>query len=188
MSTVNFKKSEYITLAIKPLDAKIYITDPHFIEWAENIVMDDHGNSTVEALAWDTIYRDYERIRDLAKTIIDDYDLNLYELHVIPGYEESLSIDIENNLPAHFDTYKDKQAAQKEVTRLKKCLVELVNECGFLECFPYWCTGYSSKKETLQGIDHAIKLIRKEIEITETERQVNKRLLKGTKKYDYSRN
>lgn len=93
----------------------------------------------------------------------------------MPGYEEGYSINIECCLPGHFDTYKDKKEAQKEVTQVKECLIRLVKEAGFCECFPSWSTGYSDVKESIQGINEAIKLMRKEIELTETERQLNKR-------------
>lgn len=175
MGSINYHTSEYITLAIKPLEIDEVLQDPYFVEWAESIEMSFTGSNTVEALAMDRIYNDYQDIYNTAKNIIDEYNFEWYELHILPGYEEGYSIDVECCLPSHFDTCKDKKEAQKEVTQVKECLIRLVKEACFCECFPSWSTDYSEEKDTIKGINAAIKLMRKEISITETERQWNKR-------------
>lgn len=175
MGSINYHTSEYITLAVRPLEIDEVLQDPYFREWAENVGMSFTGSNTMGALAIDWIYNDYQNIHNTAKNIIDDYGFEWYELHLLPGYEEGYSIDIECCLPGHFDTYKDKKEAQKEVTQVKECLIRLVKEAGFCECFPSWSTDYSDVKDTIKGINAAIKLMRKEITITETERQLNKR-------------
>lgn len=175
MGSINYHTSEYITLAVKPLEIEEVLQDPYFVEWADSIVRSWTGSATLEALAVDRIYNDYQDIYNTAKNIINDYDFEWYELHILPGYEEGYSIDVECCLPGHFDTYKDKKEAQKEVTQVKECLIRLVKEACFCECFPSWSTGYSDVKDTIKGINKAIKLMRKEIELTETERQLNKR-------------
>lgn len=175
MGSINYHTSEYITLAVKPLEIEEVLQDPYFFEWADSIVRSWTGSATLEALAVDRIYNDYQDIYNTAKNIIGDYDFERYELHTLPGYEEGYSIDVECCLPGHFDTYQHKKEAQKEVTQVKECLIRLVKECGFRECFPSWSTSYSDEKDTIKGINEAIKLMRKEIAITETERQLNKR-------------
>ena len=175
MGSINYHTSEYITLAIKPLEIDGVLQDPYFVEWADSIAQSWTSSATLEALAIDWIYNDYQDIYNTAKNIIDEYDFERYELHILPGYEEGYSINIECCLPGHFDTYKDKKEAQKEVTQVKECLIRLVKGAGFCECFPSWSTGYSDVKDTIKGINGAIKLMRKEIAITETERQLNKR-------------
>lgn len=175
MSTINYHTSEYITLAVKPLELDTILQDPYFKEWAESIEMSFTGSNTIEALAMDQIYNDYQDIYSAAKSIIDEYNFEWYKLHILPGYHDGYSIDIENCLPCHFDTYQDKQEAQKEVTQLKKCLIRLVKEACFSECFPSWFVDYKDENESIQGINEAIKLMRKEIKITDTERQWNKR-------------
>lgn len=45
---------------------------------------------------------------------------------------------------------------------------------GLVECFPGWCTGYSSYTETLQAIKTAIKAMRDELKSIPTVAQYEK--------------
>lgn len=164
MGSINYHTSEYITLAVKPLEIDEVLQDPYFVEWAESVEMSFTGSNTLEALAVDRIYNDYQDIYNTAKNIIDNYDFEWYELHVLPGYEEGYSINIECCLPGHFDTYQHKKEAQKEVTQVKECLIRLVKECGFRECFPSWSTSYSDVKGTIKALMRLLSLCAKRLQ------------------------
>ena len=77
---------------------------------------------------------------------------------------------IESNFPVAFDGWEDKQAAQREITSLKKCLLECAG-VGLVQCSPGWCTGYNDYKGTCEAIAAATKVMRDEVKNTPTWKQ-----------------
>lgn len=75
-----------------------------------------------------------------------------------------------SNFPIAFDNWEDRKAAQREITQIKKCLIELAG-VGLVACFPGWCTGYLDYKGTMQRINEAIKEMREEVKATPPWRQ-----------------
>ena len=84
-----------------------------------------------------------------------------------PGYYEGFTLDIENNFSVAFDGWKDKRAAQREITILKKCLIECAG-AGMVQCSPGWCTGYNDYEGTCEAIGAAIKDMREDVKNTPT--------------------
>ena len=107
------------------------------------------------------------------QAILDKY--NFYTFHVVlkNGYYEGFYIDIETNFPIYFNDYIEKEEAQKEVTQLKLSLIECTDFC-VVECSPGWCTGYSTREETIAAIKKAAIEMRNEIHGTPTYRQFEK--------------
>ena len=141
MGTINYKTSDYITLGYN----------------CNNIDYEDD------------FYHEF--ISDLYEQI--KYRLNqeyFYYFHVTlePGYYEGYSINIEFNYPVCFDNWEEKQAAQKEITEIKKFLLECISDFECVACYPGWCTGYADYKETLEELNAATCLMREKVKSTPT--------------------
>ena len=79
----------------------------------------------------------------------------------------NIDLDIESNYGLCYDSSEDKHEAQKEITQIKRFLLECV-DAGCVQCFPGWCTGYASEERTLAGINEAVKAMREEVRLTPT--------------------
>lgn len=140
MGAFNYKKDDYITLAIMPYD--------HCAE-----------QNNDEDPDWDCSYRDDEINFN---SIYKDYDFEYFNFELIPGYHEGLQLVIENNLPSEFNDSRQKREAQKEITKVKEMLIRLAG-CGFSACEPGWCSSYSNYTETVEKIKKAVKAMRNEV-------------------------
>jgi hypothetical protein len=87
---------------------------------------------------------------------------------VEPGYYEGFSIDIEHNFTYCYDNWHEKRAAQKEITQIKKFLLECINDFECCAVHPGWCTGYDNYMETLKELDAAILEMRETVKTTPT--------------------
>ena len=151
MGTVNYSRSDYITLGVKPYDPAAFTG----------------GNGNID---YEEMEFCYESDRENADSIIEKYGFYYFHVSTKPGYYEGFSVDIEFNFPAFFDNWSERAEAQKEVTALKKCLVELAG-IGLVSCRPGWCTGYDDYKGTLKLIRAAAKAMRADVAGTPTFRQ-----------------
>lgn len=148
MGAINYKTSDYITLGYN----------------CNNIdYEDDFYHEFISDL--------YDQIR---------YRLNqehFYYFHITlePGYYEGYSINIEFNFPICFDNWEEKQAAQKEITNIKKFLIECINDFCCVACYPGWCMGYANYSETLKELSAAIHEMRETVKGTPTWSQYHKR-------------
>lgn len=93
-----------------------------------------------------------QRVREF---ILEKYSFDYFHVTIKPGYYEGFTLDIENNCPVAFDGLEDKRAAQREITSLKKCLIECAG-AGMVQCSPGWCTGYNNYRGTCEAIGAAI--------------------------------
>lgn len=111
---------------------------------------------------------------DRADAIIDKYGFVYFHVVTKPGYYDGFYIEIENNFPVAFDWYQEKRNAQKEITQVKKCLLELCRDAKAVEIFPGWCTGYSTEAETRDAIKKAVQEMRDDVRGTPTWAQYNR--------------
>ena len=151
MGAVNYSHSDYITLGVKPYDPESFT--------------DENGN-----IDYEEMYSCYKDDRENADFIIQKYGFYYFHVATKPGYYEGFSVDIEFNFPAFFGNCQERAEAQKEVTTLKKCLVELAGN-GLVSCRPGWVTGYDDYSGTLQQIKAATKAMRADVAETPTYRQ-----------------
>lgn len=151
MGAVNYSCSDYITMGIKPYGLESFT--------------DETGN-----IDYEEMYSCYKDDRENADSIIEKYGFYYFHVATKPGYYEGFSVDIEFNFPAFFDNCEERAEAQKEVTALKKCLVELAG-IGLVSCRPGWVTGYDDYSGTLQQIKAAVKAMRADVAETPTFRQ-----------------
>lgn len=115
-----------------------------------------------------------EYLQSVADSVIDEYGFCYFHVAIKPGYYDGFTVQIENNFPVAFDWYQEKRDAQKEITQLKKCLLELCKKAGLVQVFPGWCTGYSTEAETRQAIKKAVQEMRSDVKSTPTWAQYNR--------------
>jgi hypothetical protein len=94
-------------------------------------------------------------IYDDVKNILDNYNFYYYHVAIKEGYYSGFYLDIEPNFYI-YDSYLDKIDAQKELTQLKKFLLECAG-VGLVVYLPGWVTGYYDFIDTKNAIKEAIK-------------------------------
>jgi hypothetical protein len=141
MGAVNYKTSDYITIGYNLND--IDRVEPFYSDFIED---------------------DYIQV----KWLLEKQRFYYFNVKIEPGYYEGFTIDIENNFAYCFNDYLEKLDALKEATRLKKFLIEIVNDFNMVACYPGWCMGYSDYKTTLKEINNAIRELKSEIKTTPT--------------------
>lgn len=160
MGTINYGTSKYITLGIKPGSPEDLNSDAEFMEWANEHA--DLHNKDVDEVVLDFIYEMMSDQYYQVKAALKKYRFDYYNVTVEPGYYEGFYINIEDNFPYGFAWY-ERQEANKEITELKKFLIECAEDYDLVECFPGWCTGYSNRSDTVVAIKNAVKVMRKAV-------------------------
>lgn len=147
MGAVNYKTSDYITIG--------YNCNTEYAR-------DDFWKDEEEQRAFEISF-----LHDEVTALLEKYDFQFYHVTICPGYYEGFTIDIENNFPFALDHWSDRREMNKEVTQIKRFLLECL-DLGLVQCFPGWCTGYSTPSETLAAIKEAVKTMRDELNGTPT--------------------
>lgn len=148
MGTINYKQSDFITLGLELFDSRDF--------------EDESGKVDHEAMRLS-----YEDARESIEAVLSKYAFYYFHVTTKPGYYEGFTLDIEENFGLCYDCYADKLAALKEVTQLKKLLLECADN-GLCEIHPGWVTTYRSHDDTVKGIRAAIKELREIIKSTPT--------------------
>ena len=143
MGTINYSRSDYITMGLKPYDPAAFA--------------DENGN-----IDYKEMESCYESDQQNAEFIIGKYNFYYFSVTTKPGYYEGFSVDIEFNFPEFFNNCQERAEAQK--------LVELAG-VGLVSRRPGWCTGYDDYTGTLKLIRAAIKAMRADVAETPTFRQ-----------------
>lgn len=144
MGTINYYKNKYITLGV----------NVNYL-YEEKTEFDDNDMYFDE----DTYLLDYfDEIQD----IINKYNFEFFKVELKPGYYEGFYLYIEDCDYMFLDNTKEKNELLKEITKLKKLLIELV-ENGLVACFPGWCTSYLSNEGSKEEIKEAIKQMKQDI-------------------------
>lgn len=164
MGTINYTTSKYVTLGIKPVYQWDLENDLEFMEEIREYA-EMYGGTVEEALN-DYISDWYRDEAANAESILSRYSFEHYQVTIEPGYYEGFSLLIENTA-AVYEDWEDKRKAQKEITQLKKCLLELAG-LGLVACYPGWRTGYDDYNSTCEAIRSAINFMREEARITPT--------------------
>ena len=163
VGAINYKTSEYITLGLKPYSAFDLEKDAEFMEEMQ-AQAEEYGN-TVEEEVYSYIDRCYECDVMNVEYEFDKYAFYYFHVTMEPGYYEGFTINIESNFD--FDAWESKQEAQKEITQLKKMLIECAG-LGLVSCYPGWCSGYDDYAGTIETIKAAVKEMREEVKHTPT--------------------
>lgn len=159
MGAINYGTSDYITMGIEPISEYDLEQDQDFMRELQAEV-DEYGGTLDDAM------RDYindceeQSWRD-TEYIFEKYNFHFFTVKMEPGYYEGFYLDIKFS-EYIFDSYADKRAAQKEVTKIGNFLRECAG-IGLVQCFPGWCTAYKGYDETMVAIGKAVKSMREEV-------------------------
>ena len=165
MGAINYYTSDYITLGLRPYDKSELANDPEFMEELQREVNEYGG--TVETALDSYINECYSCDYANIKTELDKHYFYYYHITIKPGYYEGFTLDIQNNFPVALDSWEDRRDANKEITEIKKFLIDCAG-LGLVACRPGWCTSYSDYNGTIQAIQAAIKAMRDELKIIPT--------------------
>lgn len=173
MGAINYYTSDYITLGVKPYDVQDFERDKEFTGAANDEIAEYGG--TLEECIYNEIQSNYEADESNVSYILEKYSFYYYHVVIEPGYYEGFTLDIENNFSVAYDSWEDKRAAQKELTQLRKCLLECAG-VGLVKCCPGWCTVYYNYEETCKAINAAINDMRTESKETPTWSRYNRNI------------
>lgn len=172
MGTINYRTSDFITLAVNPYNPNDFYNDRSFLEYAEEEgYSEESGN--LDDFIYETIHNYYSDDHYQIESVLEKYDFYYFHVEIVPGYYEGFSIEIEHNFGIYYDDYLEKRDAQKEITQIKKFLLECA-ENNMVECWPGWITSYKSYEDTIKAISEATKEMRETVKNTPTWRQYDK--------------
>ena len=146
MGAINYKTSEFITIGYDC--SGIDYDDEYYYEFISDCY-------------------------DQASRALENYRFYYFDVSIEPGYYDGFSINIEFEYTC-FDDYIEKKEAQKEITQIKKYLLECIEDYNCVAVWPGWCTGYDDYKETLQTLDAAVRNMRDTVKNTPTWRTRSK--------------
>ena len=165
MGAINYKTSDFITLATKPY----HVTREDAMEQLDNF---GYTDKEVENMNLDDFisnsYSDYEEaVYFNTEEVINRYSFAYFNIVIMPGYYEGLQVDIELN---DYDLWSGDEEdfiyliteAIDEIETLKKLMIELT-DIGLKACNPGWVTGWYSIDETLEQIDIACENIKNDL-------------------------
>lgn len=99
------------------------------------------------------------------KELLENYNFNYFNVELNSGYYEGFYITIEN--PGYnygvFNNYIEKLEALKELTQLKKLLLDLIKNYDLVSYSPGWCSSYYTKDESISQLKDTIKKERENI-------------------------
>lgn len=117
---------------------------------------------------YDEFYNDIiNNYYDQVKYRLEQERFSIFTVEIKPGYYEGFTIDLKLDY-CYFDDHTEKREAQKEITRLKKFLLECINDFECCSVYPGWCTGYADYKESLKDLDAAVQEMREAVKNTPT--------------------
>ena len=178
MGTINYMTSDYITLGVKPYSAWDFLEDAGTLAEIKDAIMEDGLHDSLEEITDDEVddyiywligtYYEDDRIN--VEAILDKYCWRYFSIKIEPGYYEGFSLDITYDYDGDcFDDYEEKRQAQREVTQVKECLIDLAG-VGLKACSPGWCTSYRDYAGTINKINEAVKQMRLDVKNTHTYR------------------
>jgi len=99
------------------------------------------------------------------KELLENYNFNYFNVELNSGYYEGFYITIGN--PGYnygvFNNYIEKLEALKELTQLKKLLLDLIKNYDLVSYSPGWCSSYYTKEESILQLKDTIKKERENI-------------------------
>ena len=165
MGAINYYTSDYITLGIKPYYTTDFEEDREFMEEMQGNT-DEYGTSIDDEIE-QYIADSYENDASNIECKLKKHRFEYFNVSIEPGYYEGFTINIENNYSVAFNDYVEKQEAQREITDLKRFLIECAG-LGMVACSPGWCTGYQDYDGTIKAIREAVREMRAEVKKTPT--------------------
>lgn len=114
----------------------------------------------------DVYYYDYEEIRQE----IEKHNFYYFNLLIDSGYYEGFYLRItEENTKWIYDNSKEKAEAIKELTQIKKILIDFIKNNYLKGCYPSWCTTYTTQSQTIKELKTTIKELKEEVKASYTQ-------------------
>lgn len=156
MGAINFKTNNILitlckneTYFINDSDIEEYKKEYEEINGAE--LTENEARNLYYNYISDLESEEFEEINKLLKT----YNFEYYKIKLESGYYNGFQLLIDYEY-LYFDSYIEKKENQKELTKLKNLMIELINNYNMLSCWPGWCSSWHDKKETLKELKEAI--------------------------------
>ena len=112
-----------------------------------------------------------EQFDDINSLLQKEY-FSIFSVKLLPGYYEGFTINIDFNY-LYFDDYIEKQDALKELTKLKKFLIDSIKNYDCCVCSPGWCTAYKNYNDSIKAINEKIKGAKQYIKTIPTYKNFN---------------
>lgn len=167
MGTINYGKSEYITMGFEnPVTAYELLNDSAWVESERRFLLDecDFEEDEIEDALETSAERDANLYfeDDIANIsfVMRDLDLRYFEVSLEYGYYDGAYIDIDFGRDIWDE--EDKQAAIEEVEQIRAFLHEC-NGLGMRACYPHWVTHFDDFAETEKEIEKAYVAMRADI-------------------------
>ena len=157
-----------ITIGLKPM-SDFSDEESGYKEWLERQKNEDPDfeESEFERSEYDQLLDEEDKsniefILEHHKNLPDHYTISLEN-----GYYEGFYLNIESDIPWVFDDSEERKEYLKDITCLKKVLLELLDTC-LVVVYPGWCTGYADKKDSIKKVNEFIKNLRDEVKAVDT--------------------
>lgn len=105
---------------------------------------------------------------DDMKALLEDADLpHYFKVGMESGYYEGFYLVIKENIPWLFDDSKEKAEVQKDITLLRKVLMDSLNN-GLCVVHPGWCNDYANHADSRKEVNEFIRALRQVIRDMDT--------------------
>lgn len=150
-----------------------YYPDKEEIEaYRKDFDENDLSDEEIENFFMDDYYLWLEmEFKDIEKSIPDN--LEFYEITLESGYYEGYYLKIKD-VYSWLDCWEEKALMNKELTRIKKFLLNCILNHGFVVYRAGWCTAYESQSKSIELLNKAISQERDRIKRLYTDKQVCK--------------
>lgn len=170
MGSINYRSSDYITMALNCLSSWDIEHDTDLIEELQSEI-DEYGG-TLESAIDDYINTCIEEDQANIEYELKKHSFHYFTISIKQGYYEGFSLFIEFEQNQIYD-YTDKRQAQKEITEIKAFLLSCAG-MGLQACFPGWVTSWFDYKDTCKRIKQASKKMRETVSKEKTWLQVER--------------
>lgn len=140
MGTINYRSSDIITLG--------YDTDYE---------MDEEFDEEDRYFQQEDDY--YE-----SNKIYEKYDFNWFKAKLEYGYYDGYYLDLDKDYETKYLEDYEIDEIRKEIDDLEKMLIDLVNNSYLIVCYPWWCTKWENRENSLIRIKEAMNKLRKELQ------------------------
>ena len=105
---------------------------------------------------------------------LDKNDFYYFNLSINFGYYRGFCLKLENNTKYIYQNSKEKAEVLKELTAIKKVLLELIKKGLLWGCYPSWIYNKLPTAETIKQVNAIIKELKQETKRSYTEKTASK--------------
>lgn len=109
--------------------------------------------------------------------LLEKNNFNYYDIKLLYGYYDGFYLSISFKW-YYYDNYNDKKENLKELNKLYKLLLELIQNYNMRFYIPGWCTAFYNEAESISALKEAIEKERNSIKKAHTLYTIKKNNLK----------